>query len=137
MANSVQILNKIARDAKMLGLTVESLTATTLVINDDANDINISYEDAVIQDPMGGVDPSTSPFLGTGTSNPGMILFTCNATGNKSIAQIFVNATNVIALSLCMGFGNKILVMDGNEGYGTAAVLIEIESNSVLKGIGQ
>ena len=137
MANSKQILNKIARDAQMLGLTVQSNTGTSVIIDDGANDILIEYVDAIIQDPMGGVSPATAPFLGAGHNAPGKIAFSCNAAGNKTIAQIFVNEQNVKAFALCCGFANNVIVLDGNEGYGTAAVLLEVDGSPDMKGLGQ
>ena len=140
MANSKQILNKIARDAGMLGLVVTANTGTSVVITDGvANDVLIECVDAVIQDPMGGVSPATAPFLGAGHSAPCKIAMGPNAAGNKTMAQIFP-AGDVVApkvLALIAGFANNILIMDGNEGYGTADVLVEIEGSGDMKGLGQ
>ena len=140
MANSKQILNKIARDAGMLGLVVTANTGTSVVITDGvANDVLIECVDAVIQDPMGGVSPATAPFLGAGHSAPCKIAMGPNAVGNKTMAQIFP-AGDVVApkvLALIAGFANNILIMDGNEGYGTADVLVEIEGSGDMKGLGQ
>ena len=141
MANSKQILNKIARDASMLGLTVSSHTASSLVITDAVSgfDILIAYEDAQIQDPMGGIDPTVSPFLGIGTANPGKIVFGPNAAGNKTLAQIFP-AGDVVApvvFALCARFANNVLIVDGNEGLPTSSVLVEIDGDADLKSLGQ
>lgn len=69
MANKVQILDKIERNCRQLGIAVtrdssDQLTAAGMVI---------TYTDAVIEAPMGGIDDSTSPFLGIGVANPGVI----------------------------------------------------------------
>lgn len=69
MANKVQILDKIERNCRQLDIAVtrdsaEQLTAAGMVI---------TYVDAVIEKPMGGIDDNTSPFLGIGIANPGTI----------------------------------------------------------------
>ena len=69
MANKVQILDKIERNCRQLDIAVnrdsaEQLTAAGMVI---------TYTDAVIESPMGGIDDSASPFLGIGIANPGVI----------------------------------------------------------------
>ena len=43
MAQSAAILQKLARNAKMLGLTVNSESQTAVVIENGSNDITISY----------------------------------------------------------------------------------------------
>lgn len=69
MANKVQILDKIERNCRQLGIAVtrnssDQLTAAGMVI---------TYTEAVIQKPMGGIDGSINPFLGIGVANPGAI----------------------------------------------------------------
>ena len=76
MANRVQILDKIERNCKQLGIVTSRSDANTLV----AGGITITYTDAVIQAPMGGIDDKTSPFLGIGIANPGKINFDTNPT---------------------------------------------------------
>jgi hypothetical protein len=137
MANSKQILAKIARNAKQIGLTLVSESDTKIVIEAGATDIGIEYVDAQIQKPMGGIDPTVSPFLGIGTASPGKLMFYKDAAGNLTVAQVIDSATALRALALCTAFANNVLVMDGNEGFGTAAVLAEIEGTADLLGMGQ
>ena len=137
MANSVQILDKIARAAEMAGLTVNSHTATAVVIDDGANDILIKYQTADISSPMGGVSDASSPFLGIGIANPGYLVMSPNAVGDKTIAQVFVNATNVEVFSILCGFANDVSVHDGNEGVGTSAELVRVAGLSDQIGLGQ
>jgi len=69
MANRVQILDKIERNCSQLGIAVTRNDLNTLT----AAGMVITYVDAVIEKPMGGIDDSTSPFLGIGVANPGVI----------------------------------------------------------------
>ena len=48
MANSKQILAKIAREAAQMGLTVNSQSASAVQIENGSNDLNISYVAASI-----------------------------------------------------------------------------------------
>lgn len=137
MANSVQILNKIARAAEIAGLTVNSQTATQVIVDDGGDDILIKYQDADISAPMGGVDSDTTPFLGIGTANPGYIVFSRNAAGNDTVDTVFDNVTAVKMFAICCGFANDVAVMDGNEGVGTAAQLVRVKGNIDVIGLGQ
>ena len=137
MANSVQILNKIARAAEMAGLTVNSHTATAVIVDDGADDILIQYENADIDSPMGGVSAAASPFLGIGTANPGYIVFSRNAAGNDTVATVFDTATAVKMFAICCGFANDVAVMDGNEGVGTAAELARVAGIPDVVNVGQ
>lgn len=69
MANKVQILDKIQRNCEQLGIAVSRTDAETLV----AAGMTITYVEADIEKPMGGVDDQISPFLGIGVANPGVI----------------------------------------------------------------
>ena len=108
MANSKQILAKIARDAAMLGLTVNSQTASAVVIENGSNDLTISYVAASIQAPMGGVDPSVSPYLGIGVANPGKIQIKSASTATDTIADVLDSLVAAKVLALCAGFANDI-----------------------------
>jgi len=137
MANSVQILNKIARAAEMAGLTVNSHTADAVVIDDGGDDILIKYQAADLAGPMGGVSDANSPYLGIGVANPGYIVFSANAVGNDAIADIFATAAAMKAFAICCGFANDVAVMDGNEGVGTAAELVRVKGIEDVIGVGQ
>jgi hypothetical protein len=69
MANKIQILDKIQRNCEQRAISVSRTDAETL----SAAGLTITYEDAEIQAPMGGVDDSINPYLGIGTANPGKI----------------------------------------------------------------
>ena len=108
MANSVQILAKIARDAAQLGLTVNSQTASAVVIENGSNDLTISYLPASIMSPQGGVDPTVSPYLGIGVANPGKIQIKSASTANDNITDVLDTLIAAKVLALCAGFANDI-----------------------------
>lgn len=137
MGNSVQILEKIARNAEIRGLTVNSKSATQVVIDDGANDILIKYQAADIQAPMAGINPAVSPFLGIGVGNPGYLVLSENTAGNRTLAQFFATAVAVQVLAICASFANDISIQDGNEGIGTSAELVRVRGTSDLIGMGQ
>ena len=137
MANSVQILDKIARACELAGLTVNSNTGSAVVIDDGSDDILIKYQAASIQSPMGGVDDTSTPFLGIGVANPGYIVVSKNAAGNDAIADFFDNITTAKVFAILCGFANDISIQDGNEGVGTSAELVRVPGNVDVPGLGQ
>lgn len=123
MGNSKQILQKLARNAKMLGMTVNSESQTAVVIENGANDITIGYADASFSPSVvGGVDSSVSPFLGIGVGNPGKISITC--------ADAALSATGMKVLALCAATANDLQVS-------LNSVVTEIRGHSDLIGLGQ
>lgn len=116
MANSAQILNKIARNLGQEGLAYVQGASSVSVGN-----VVITYVPASIQSPMGGVDGNVSPFLGIGIANPGKIQMK-GTSGLNTIAAIFTSATELKALSLAAAFANNVIVQAGD----TTAQLAEI-----------
>lgn len=138
MANSVQILAKIAHVAEAAGLTVVSLTADSLTIDGGAtDDVLIKYQEADLSSPMGGVSDAASPFLGIGVANPGYLVFSKATTGNDTLASVLDSAESVQAFSICSGFANDISIQDGNEGIGTSAELALISGDPERGTMGQ
>lgn len=112
MANKVQILDKIERNCRQLDIAVtrdsaEQLTAAGMVI---------TYTDAVIETPQGGIDDTTSPFLGIGIANPGKIAID---TDPSAIDEYRV-------LRVVAGMANTIVLPAG-----------ELEGSADLLGMGQ
>lgn len=123
MANSAAILHKLARNAKMLGLTVNSESQTAVVIENGANDITISYVAASYSPSVvGGVDSTVSPFLGIGVGNPGKIAITC--------ADAALSATGMKVLAMCAATANDLQVS-------LNSVVTEIRGHSDLIGLGE
>lgn len=132
MANSKQILAKIARDAAMLGLTVNSQSQTAVVIENGSNDLTVGYVDASIQAPMGGIDPSASPYLGIGIGNPGKIRIKSAISTADTIADVIDSVVAAKVLALCAGFANNIVLENSD-----AAFSAEIRGHADLIGMGQ
>jgi hypothetical protein len=123
MANSAAILHKLARNAKMLGLTVNSESQTAVVIENGTNDITISYVAASYSPSVvGGVDSTVSPFLGIGVGNPGKIAITC--------ADAALSATGMKVLAMCAATANDLQVS-------LNSVVTEIRGHSDLIGLGE
>jgi hypothetical protein len=122
MANSKQIMQKMARNAKMLGLTVNSESQSAVVIENGTNDITISYADASFNPSVvGGVDSSVSPFLGIGVGNPGKVVITCADTTQTAVwAKV---------LAMCAALANDITLAGGLDA--------EIRGHSDIIGLGQ
>jgi hypothetical protein len=99
--SSAAILHKMARNAKMLGLTVNSESATAVVIKNGSNDLTISYVDASFSPSVvGGVDDSVSPFLGIGAANPGKMKIKSSSTANDNMTDIIDSAVAAQVLAM-------------------------------------
>ncbi len=133
MANSKQILAKIARDAAQVGLTVNSQTQTAVVIENGSNDLTVSYVDATFSPTMlGGVDPTVSPYLGIGIGNPGKIKIKSSSTAADAITDVLDSIVAAKLLALCAGFANNILLENSD-----ATFTGEIRGHADLVGMGQ
>ena len=131
MANSAAILHKLARNAKMLGLTVNTESQTAVVIENGSNDLTISYADAVFSPAVvGGVDSSVSPYLGIGVGNPGRIVI--SGAGATTVATLLDSVVAAKVLAMCAAMANDIELRQSN-----AAVLGVIRGHSDLIGMGQ
>jgi hypothetical protein len=127
MANPVQVLDKIKRNLDAVGVP-----ATRNATSVTAAGLTISYVDAAIQSPMGGVDGGSSPFLGIGVANPG-VLKVKGAAGENSIAAIFVNSSDLAVLACCTRFANDVVVEAGD----TTTELARLAGHPDLKAMGQ
>jgi hypothetical protein len=121
MANAVQILDKIERNCKQLGLTTSRTSQDALV----AEGMTISYTSAVIQSPMGGIDKAASPFLGIGIAAPGKIAIDLAAADLDTRAKVQV-------LHVCAGHANSIVLSNA----ATSGVNGEIQGHADLHGMG-
>jgi len=111
MANNVAaLMNKIARNAAQLGLTVNSTTGTAVVIENGSNDLTISYVDASIAAPMGGIDNTASPFLGIGTGNPGKLKMKSASTVADDITDVMGSVVAAKVLHMLGGFSNNVIL---------------------------
>ena len=105
MANSVQILEKIARNMKQRGYasSVTRVSADELLVDG----CTVTYEAKQIQSPMGGVDGSINPYLGVGVAAPGLIKI---EDDGSALAAVIDNAVRMTLLAECAGKTNDIIV---------------------------
>jgi len=117
MANKKQILAKLARNAKQIGLTVNSESATAVVIENGSNDLTISYVDASIQSPMGGVSDASAPFLGIGIAVPGKIKIKSAISTADDMTDILDSAVAAKVLALCCGMANNKILENSDASF--------------------
>jgi hypothetical protein len=127
MANKVQILDKIKRNLDMLGISATRGASSVTV-----SGLTISYVDASIQSPMGGVSDAAAPFLGIGVANPGKLKIK-GAAGENTVAAMMDSATNLKVLRLCCSFANNVVLEAGD----TATELADLPGSPDLHGMGQ
>lgn len=133
MAQSAAILHKLARNAKMLGLTVNSESQTAVVIDNGSNDLTISYVDASFSPAVvGGVDSSVSPYLGIGVGNPGKIKIKSSSTANDNMTDILDSEVAAKVLAMCASMANNILLENSDASFSA-----EVRGHSDLIGLGQ
>lgn len=133
MANSAAILHKLARNAKMLGLTVNSESQTAVVIENGSNDLTISYVDASFSPSVvGGVDSSVSPFLGIGVGNPGKIKIKSAINTAGDMTDILNSAVAAKVLAMVAALANDIRLENSD-----ASASADIRGHSDIIGLGQ
>ena len=132
MAMKKQILDKLARDLAQLGMDVSRGAANEVVVENGSADVTISYADASFSPSMmGGVDGSTSPYLGIGTGNPGKV--TLRVAGASALADVLDTAVAIRCLAKCAGLANNIVIRNAAD----SADLLEIRGHADLIGMGE
>ena len=127
------ILHKMARNAAMLGLTVNSESQSAVVIENGSNDLTISYVQPVFSPAVvGGVDDSASPFLGIGAGNPGKLQITSSIHAAGSIADVIDSVVAAKVLAMLASLANNIVLQNSDASFSA-----EIRGNSDLIGMGQ
>ena len=131
MANQEQILDKIVRNMKQRGYAAERLDTTLELEKTGGDKLTVSYVEASIQKPMGGIDDSISPFLGIGVANPGKLKVK-GAAGETTIAAIFDTVEALSLMHELSGYANDVIVEDGD----STTELARIEGHEHLKSMG-
>lgn len=126
-----QIMAKIERNARQLGLTVNSNTGAAVVIENGSNDLTVSYVAASIDLPMGGVSPAVSPFLGVGVVNPGTLKLKSSSTAADAITDVLDSVVAAKVLQILAGFGNDILLENSDATFSAT-----LRGNPDLLGMG-
>ncbi len=160
MANPQAILNKITRNMEQRGYynpgnsvfanpspPVQVVETTTSALPGPNNGINtpvvqltqanshvvtVYYSPAVIQSPMGGVNPMLSPYLGIGIANPGRLCLQ-GASGDNTLAAIFTDSATLELFYELAGYDNTVIVLDGTTGL---VQLAQIRGSESLLGMG-
>lgn len=132
MANSVQILNKIARAAEISGLTLVSQTSTAVVVDNSSNDLTISYTAADIDAPMGGVSSAAAPYLGMGIVNPGTIKIKSASTAADAVTDVIDSVIAAKVFRIVCGFANDVHLENSD-----ATFSLVLPGNVDFVGLGQ
>lgn len=138
MANKEAIMNKIARNMKQRGLSADRV-GETVVVENGSNQITVSYVEKKVQSPMGGVDDSSSPFLGIGVAAPGSIKIEgagINSASAASVGDLLDSLSAAVVLAECSGLANDIILSQPNSGAGDD-LLESIRGQSDVLGLGQ
>lgn len=117
MANTAALLNKIARNAAQLGLTVNSNTGAAVVIDNSSNDLTITCVDASIDAPMGGVANTGAPYLGIGVAAPCKIKVKSASTAADDFSDVIDSLVAAKVLHMLGGFANNILLENSDASY--------------------
>jgi hypothetical protein len=132
MANKAAILQKLARNAQMMGLTVVSQSQVAVVIDNGSNDLTISYMDASFSpSQVGGVDSSVSPYLGIGVGNPGKIKIKSASSAVGDMTDILDSQAAAQVLAMCASMANDIRLENGG------SFSADLRGHSDLLGMGE
>jgi hypothetical protein len=117
----------------MLGLTLNSESATEFVVENGSNDLTVSYENLPVSPAvLGGVDPSVSPFLGIGVGAPGKIKIKSSINTNTSVTDVLNSEVAAKLLALCASMANDIILENSDASWS-----MMIRGHSDLLGMGQ
>jgi hypothetical protein len=129
MGQIFPVLSKIKRNLDMMGIpATQSASAVTLTNSSRV----ISYQLMDLKDPLGGVDPSVSPFLGIKQANPGKLVLK-GAAGENTVAAILSDAETARVLAMLGGFANDKVIEAGD----SATELAYLEGHETQQGMGQ
>ena len=126
------LLDKIARNCRQLGLTVNSHSGTAVVVENGSNDLTVSLVDASILAPMGGVSGAVSPFLGIGVAAPATIKVKSASTAADTIADVLDSAVAAKLLKMLGGFANDVLLENSD-----ATFSLTLRGHPDFVGLGQ
>jgi hypothetical protein len=149
MANITSIINKIARNAQVLGITVvseqyDAFGNASVTLQADSANITVSYVLAEIQYPMGGVNPMVSPYLGIGIANPGQLLLQSSISSGGNMSDIINGQISAQILAMCSGFDNDLYLANaaftpsggGPNGPGAGGYFVRLRGDNDLIGMG-
>jgi hypothetical protein len=119
MANIQSIMNKIARNAQIIGLNVASqgndaFGNATVTLTADTGTLTVVYLTAAILSPMGGINSSISPYLGIGIANPGQLMLQASVSTAGSVADVVNGPKSAQILAMLAWFANDIVLANSD-----------------------
>jgi len=148
MANPQAILDKVIRNMEQrgyynpgnslgsnpgypaAGVQIAQVGATLQLTQANTHVITVSYVPKAVQSPMGGVDPSVSPYLGIGIAAPGSLQMQ-GQSGDNTMASIMTDQSAAELLLELSGYANDVLVTAGS-----GTVLARLRGLDSLQGMG-
>lgn len=148
MANPQAILDKVTRNMEQRGyynpgnpptfnaanpnppVQIAQVGTTVQLTQANSHVITVTYVPKQVQSPMGGVDPTVSPYLGIGIAAPGSIQMQ-GQSGDTTFASIFTDKAAAELLLELSGYANDVLVTAGD-----GTVLARIRGMDSLLGMG-
>jgi hypothetical protein len=131
--NPMFLFKKLARNFDMMGIAYTTDVNTYITVGS----LKISYAPANIQQPMGGVDGTNSPFLGVGIQSPGFVSVYDATPGHDTVAEVITSETDLKVLSQVILLGNSVLLSGRNAGNTADVLLARLQSNIDVLGAGQ
>lgn len=148
MANPQAILDKVVRNMEQrgywnpgnstlpnpgyggAGVQVTEVGNTVQLTQANGHVITVTYVPKAVQSPMGGIDPTVSPYLGIGIAAPGSLQMQ-GQSGDNTFAAIFTDQSAAELLLELSGYANDVLVTAGS-----GTVLARIRGLDSLLGMG-
>ena len=135
MANASAILDKIVRNMEQRGYAnpakVQLVGTTVQFTKVDTTVLLVTYVNKNTQSPMGGVDPTVSPYLGIGIAAPGSLKIK-GAAGQNTVAAIFNDSGALELMVELAGYANDLIVEAGD----TTTQLARIRGDESVLGMG-
>lgn len=132
MSQQKHILDKVARNLDMLGLTVTRGANNSVVVANGSNALTVGYVEAAIMAPMGGIDDTVSPYLGIGIANPGQIRIKSASTAADAISDVLDSVIAARVFHTVSAFANDIVLENSD-----ATFSARIRGNVDNVGLGQ
>ena len=131
MANPTAILNKVLRNmeqrgywnpgnpngpAPASGVQIALVGSTIELTQVGGAVLNVTYVPKAVQSPMGGVDPTVSPYLGIGIGAPGLLQLQPANPATTTIPGIFTDQSSVELMVELSGYANDLQILGGTGG---------------------
>lgn len=122
MANAQAILQKVARNMNQRGIPATYTGSSTTVVKTGGDVLTVTYTPKSVQAPLGGVDGTTSPFLGIGVAAPGSLKLK-GAAGENTLAAILDTTEAASLLAELAGYANDVVIEAGDTTTSLARIM--------------